>query len=311
LVVGAVGHVEESVGGPADARGFCQAGVGSPAVNLSGGAVAGDGFDEARGADAADRVVAPVGYVDVTRGVDHDPVRVAEAGLGAVAVDVTGGSIPGEGGDDSVGSDLADALAAVLGDVEVALGIAGDAGGLHEPGAGAGSVGEAGLAVADPGADRAVGGDSPDGVVVELGDEEDAGFVDDEVVGEVQARGCLAAVAVTAHAGAGDSGDRTPVGGAEGGDLADAIVAGVGDVDGAGGIEAHAEWVGEATGGSRAIGKALQAAPGEVGDRAQGVDEADPVIVRVGEVEVGVPEDGGAVGDTEGGGAAVGIDVTG
>src|SRR5207253_3800120 len=97
--------------------------------------------------------------------------------------------------------------------------------------------------------------------------------------------------------------------GAAGGDLADAVVAEVRDVEVTGGIEGHAAWA-ELRGG-RGAAVAPEAVPTVAGvgrDGAPGGDLADAVVVQVRDVEVAGGIEGHAVGRVEmrgGRGAAV------
>ena len=115
---------------------------------------------------------------------------------------------------------------------------------------------------------------------------------------------CVAGEALCA--GAGDGGDD-----AGGGvDLADAVVAGVGEVEVAGGVEGEGGGEIELGGGGEGVvaGEAGDAGAGDGGDDAGGeVEFADAVVVGVGDVEIVRGVEGQALGGVEcggGGGAA-------
>ena len=146
-------------------------------------------------------------------------------------------------------------------------------------------AGEALGSVACDGGDDAGGGvDAADAVVGGVGDVEIAGGVEGDGSGEVElGGGCGGVVSAEAGGGSGDGGDD--VGGEVYG--ADAVVVGVGDVEGGGG-EGEALWGVELGGGGGAVvaGEALGAGSGDGGDVAEGVDLADDVVAGFGDVEI-------------------------
>ena len=169
-----------------------------------GGAAAGgggvhDGGDGPGWGDLADGVVEGVGDEQVAGAVEGDALRVVElrAGGGAAvsgepaeaAAGLAGGVVAGHGGDDAgPGVDPADDVAGGVGDVQVAVCVQRDAGGLVQPGEGgrAAVAGVAGGAVAGDGDGLALGGDLHDPVVVGVGDVQVAVRVDGDVLGVVQ-----------------------------------------------------------------------------------------------------------------------------
>ncbi len=132
--------------------------------------------------------------------------------------------------------DLADAMVAGVGDVEVFCWIEGEGRGEVELGGGGGGVvaGEAGGGSRDGGDDAGGEVEFADAVVVGVGDVEVVCGVEGEALGGVECGGGGgAAVAGEALcAGAGDGGDV-----ADGVDLADDVVGGLGEVEIAGGVE--------------------------------------------------------------------------
>jgi hypothetical protein len=306
LMVLAVGHEQGSAGIDRQAGGMEELRFGGGAVLAPGAAPAGHGLDQAFRGEAADGVVAVVGKVHVAMRVHRDSVGFAEAGLGGGTVAIAGDPVAGERGHHAGGVDLADALSPVLGDVDVAVGIEREAARPVQSGLGPGSVGVAGLAVADPGGDGAVGGDAADGVVGEVGDEEVPGGVDDEVVGVVEQGGLSRAVAVAGHARTRDRGDRSV-----GGDPADAVVLGIGHVDVPVGVHADPEGEVESSRGRETVEESPDTAAGVGGDGAVGGDLADAVVLDVGDVEVAGAVDGAAIGGAEAGGAGGAVDESG
>jgi hypothetical protein len=154
-------------------------------------------------------------------------------GRGAAVAAKTGDSGARKGSDQTVGCDFANAVPGELGDVQVAGGIERQvARREHLRAGGRSAIAGRALAIsARVGVDRAGGADAAHAVVAEVGDVEVAVWVDGEAVGKVElCRGGGAAVAAEAggsHPGHG-SDDAVRV------DFADAVVAGVGEVEIAG-----------------------------------------------------------------------------
>src|SRR4029077_8611139 len=88
-----------------------------------------DSVDTAIGADFADRIVEGVRDIDGAAGVHGNSLRVVHRSLqGAEAVSkVAGIAIAGDGVDQAVGRDSADARVAAIGDQQISGGIHGDA----------------------------------------------------------------------------------------------------------------------------------------------------------------------------------------
>ena len=168
---------------------------------------------------------------------------------------------------------------------------------------------------------RAVADDRPDlarrdfshPLVVSIGDEQIARLVDRDPTRAVEGRG-LGRAAVAARggaggvaavrAGAGDGGDH-----AARGDLADPVIAGVGDEDVALGVDRHALGVFQAgLGGGAAVAAdgrpggvaAVRAGAGDGGDDAARGDLAHAAVERVGDEHVALRIDGDGVGIVEG-----------
>src|SRR5207249_4556711 len=191
----------------------------------------------------ADARVARVRDVEVAGGVEGHANGVVEVrgGRGAAVAQEARRTTAaaGVGRDGAPGADLADAAAAAVRDVEIAGGIDGHANGYVElrGGGGAAVAREARRAGAGVGRDGAPGGDLADAAVVVVGDVEVAGGIEGHAIGCGELRGGRGAAVAREATGA-----TTGVGrdGAPGGDLADAAVVVVGDVEVAGGIEGHA-----------------------------------------------------------------------
>ena len=108
---------------------------------------AGDGRDHSGGGDFSNGVVAGIGDVEVALGINDQALRIAEAGVVVVSISVAGVfGHSGQGADGAVGGDFADGVVVAFGDIDVACGVGGDAGGGVETGAASGAVGAAGCA---------------------------------------------------------------------------------------------------------------------------------------------------------------------
>jgi hypothetical protein len=154
-IVDLVGDVEVAASVNSDRVRAVELGGGAGAVGEPGDAGPGEGGDDAGGCDFADGMVVGVGDVDVAGCIDGDPVRAVELGAGAGAVGWPGGAGPGEGGDVAGGCDFADAVIALVANVEVAVSIDRHPCREAELGGGTGSVGEPGDACAGEGGDSA------------------------------------------------------------------------------------------------------------------------------------------------------------
>src|SRR6185437_2094088 len=105
--------------------------------------VASDGRDLARGVDFPYAVVSGIGDVDVAARIDSDAVNVGDLGAGAgfVIAEIAGISVSGDGADVSTrGGHHSDAVAVIVGDVDIAVGIDGYAEWPDELGAGGGAA---------------------------------------------------------------------------------------------------------------------------------------------------------------------------
>src|SRR5207249_4168676 len=178
-------------------------------------------------------------------------------------------------------------------------------------GGGAAVAREARRVGAGVGRDGAPGGDLADAAGTVVGDVEVAGGIEGYANGYGELRGGRgAAVAREARAaGAGVGRDGAP-----GGDLADAAVVVVGDVEVAGGIEGHANGYAQLrVGRGAAVTREAKAAAAGVGrDGAAGRDLADAIVGDVRDVEVARRIEGHASGGVElrsGRGAAVAREV--
>ena len=199
---------------------------------------------------------------------------------------VTSGGASGHRADDSPG-DFADAAVAQVGDVEAAAPIQCDVGREEQGRAGCGGAiaGEARVSVGREGADGAVRRHLADPVVERVGDVEVACGIDRHALRPVQlgVDGRRAVAAVSGQAGARHRRD-----GAIGRDPADHVVARVGDVQVARGVEGQAGRPVELRGrGGAAVARISgHSCSREGADGAVRGDLADPVGVAVGHVDV-------------------------
>ena len=249
-----------------------------------------------RRGDQQDAVIIGIGHQDVTRGIHgdaHGGVERDVGGRGSIGRAARRGSGAGEGGHGAVMEHLANALSAAIGDEEVAGEIQGEGRRLEELGGGGGAAIADGMhiAIAGHGYDDAQGIDAAqaDGI----GDEEVAVEVGGEVVhGSERGAGGWAAVA-------GEAGDAVA-------GVADPFAGdGVG-ADDEGGI-AHVEGSGEVHGdGERGEQGGVGVAAEDGADGAVGVQFADDVVARIGEIEGAgaVERHAGRIVDLGGGGAA-------
>ena len=268
-VVEAVGDVE--VAGAVEgkpARHGEGGGRSSSAVSgASGETGAGDRADDAGGGvDDSDALIVGVGDVEATGAIDGEPGWGVDGG-GSGRTVIAGEelqAIAGDGGDAAGGcGQLADAVIAGVGDVEIPGGVEGERGGIPElSGSGRTVVtGVSGAADAGDGGDDAGGGvDLADAVVVGVGDVEVSGRIDGERGGRIQGRGggeaSVAAVALDPVAG--DGGDD-----AAGAYFPDNVVPGLSEVEIAIGVEGDGFREGERDGGrGRSRGGCLGAGEG-------------------------------------------------
>ncbi|MNS29471.1 hypothetical protein D3C72_614720 [compost metagenome] len=232
-LVGAVRHDQLASGVHGDAVGRVEERGGAGAVGVA--VAAGDRADDARGRDLADAVVGALGDVEVARGIHRQGARVVELGDRAGAVGGAGRARAGQGGGGAVRGDLADAVVARVRHVDRAGGVHGHAAGAVELGGGGAALGVARAGAAAEGADQAGGRDLADGVVAGVGHVDVARSVHRELVRVVEARRGRDAVG---QAGDALAGERRV--GAVGRHAADAVVAAVGHVEVAGGVEGDA-----------------------------------------------------------------------
>jgi hypothetical protein len=201
-----------------------------------------------------------------------------------------GGAESGDGGDVAGGVELADAAVASVSEGEEAGGRESGGAGRVERGGGGGAVvaGEALGAVTSDGGDDAGGGiDAADAVVGGVGEVEVAGGVDGEALWEREggADGRVGVAGEPEGASTGDGGDDAGTGG----NAADEMVVGVGEVEVVGGIEGKAlrRVDGGLDSGAVVAGDSLCAGTGDGGDETSGGGYATNAVVGgVGKVEV-------------------------
>src|SRR5581483_11973860 len=179
----------------------------------------------------ADSIVERIGDVEVIGRIDRDALRGVEHGEngGAIIAAVSLASVAGDGADGAAGSHFPDDVIAEIGDVQIAGGIDGEADGSVQLRVGGGA------AVARV-SDAAAAGDCRDGAAGDfahaggqrVGDVDVAGAIDGETFRGIQlgAGGRAVIAAEARRAVAGEIGD-----GPVGGDFADDVVIGVGDVE--------------------------------------------------------------------------------
>ncbi len=187
-------------------------------------------------------MVIGVGYIDIASGIDKDPGRgVKRRGDrgGIVYKKAGGGVFTGDGGDISGRIDAADAVIAGIGNINIAAARV-DCGWPVEFGCGSrGAItGKSGGAGAGDSGNDAGGADLADALVAGIGDVNRPDAVDEDPGGRVEF-GCSSRGAITGKsggAGAGVGGNRV----ARAIDAADAVVAGIGDIDCTAGITGDA-----------------------------------------------------------------------
>ena len=246
--------------------------------------------DRPAGADLADTVVAGIGDVEVPEAVYRRAMGEAEPRSGCRT------AIPSEAmaprarrcGDRASGIDLEDAVIAGISDIEVAGAV------VHHHVNGevelclgcppADSPGPLGLRARRRG-DRPAGVDLADTVVAGIGEVEVPGAVQPHADGIVELRrGCRPAVPAGALSPrARYRGDRPA-----GIDFADALVAGIGDVEVARAVQRRASGEVELRRGCRPAVPAEAGGPRSRhrGDRPIGIDPADALVAGIGDVEV-------------------------
>ncbi len=141
-MVVAVGDVKARLPTESDVCGVVEACLGSCSVEEAECAGTCEGGDAALGGDLADAVVVAVGDVEVSAGVKGKAGGGVEARLIGRTIGETLWASSSEGGDIALGGDFADAVVAHLGDVEVSVGVKGEASGEVETGLGGGAVGK-------------------------------------------------------------------------------------------------------------------------------------------------------------------------
>src|SRR5206468_2761182 len=288
-------------------------GGGAAVAREARGVGAGVGRDGAPRGDLADAAVSLVRDVEVAGGIEGYANGYVElrGGRGTAVAREVRAAAAGVGRDRAPGGDLADAVVAVVGDVEVAGEIESHAGGGAElrSGRGAAVPGEGPRARAGVGRDGAAGGDLADAIAIR--DVEVAGGIEGHAMGGVELRGgrgaAVAREATAATAGVGRDG-------APWADLADAAVAAVRDVEVAGGIEGNVPGEVELRGGRGApVAREAKVAAAGVGrDGAPGRDLADAVVGGVRDIQVagGIESHAGGGQEPRGGrGAAVAREV--
>ena len=285
-----IGDVEVAGGIHGDASGIVQLGAGGLAVTaIACRSVSRHGGHRSV-RDFADAVVIRIGDVQVAGGIHGDAFGIVQLdGRGRALTAVACRSVSRHGGDDrSVGKNLADALVIRIGDVQVESRIHGDASGRVQLGAGGQSVvaAESFRPVSRHRGDRSIENHA-DALVRGVGDVQVAGGIHGDALGILQlGAGGRAVVAAVA---------RRPVsrhGGDESiGDLADAVVPRVGDVDdAAGGIHGDAGGRVQLGAGGRAVvaavaSRSVSRYQGQ--DTACGVPSQDNIFIR--EEEVACP----------------------
>ncbi len=226
---------------------------------------------------------------------------------GGGTIEESGGSASCGGGDVAKVScaqiDHADAVIGFIGDVEVSVGADGKGAWVIEARSRSKGIEESSGATRNCG-DDTCRGDHADTVVVAVGYiEVSVGAAHD--IGQARAKACVCGGAVCGACGGSSckGGDFTV-----GIDHADAVVAGVGDEQIAVGVEDKGGWGAKTGLEAGAFEESGGSCSCEGGDVAAGVDHADTVVARVGDVEVSVAVVGHALGVVETGenAAAVG-----
>jgi len=200
-------NVAAGIHGDASGRVELGAGGGGSIAAVALFAIARNRMDGS-GRDIANALIACVGDVNVAAGVDGHGGGIVEhgAGGGGSIAAIACGPVACNCVDDAV-ADFANAVVVRIRDVNVAVGIDGDAGGRVEHGTGGGgSIAAIALfAVARDGGDHACGGDLANHIVVGVCDVEVAAAVvcDRAGRGKSRAGGSSAVAGVTSGAGAG------------------------------------------------------------------------------------------------------------
>ena len=176
-VVGVVRDEEVARGVEVDAEGVIEPGRSRlPAVPEEAYCRPRDSGDDPRGVHLPDLVVVAISDVEFAPGVEGDVSRSIKLGRSRLPA-VPGGATcrrPRYRGDDPRGVDLPDPVVEAVGDVEVARGIEGDAGGAIQLGCGRGTAVPAKCCrpVARDRGDDPIGGDLPDPMVELIRDVE-------------------------------------------------------------------------------------------------------------------------------------------
>ena len=239
------------------------------------GAGARDGADGARRGDQQDAMIVGVRHQHVARGIHgdtHGSVERDVAGGASIGGAPPRGSGAGQRGHGAVPQHLADALGAAVGDEEVAGGIQGQRRGLKELGQRGGSAIADGMhvAITRHGDDVARRIHAPHPHTV--GDQEVAVDVGGQVVHGSE-RGTGGAPAVAGKAGHSGAGVADPLaGGSEGAHHE----SGVAHVEGSRRVHGHRQ---------RSVQGCARIAAEDGTDGAVGVQFADHVVARIGEIE--------------------------
>ena len=257
-LVGGVGDEDVAGAVDGDALGVVQLGDGWRAVEVAGLAGACEVTDDARGRDAAQPVVAEIGDQHVAVAVERDGDRLVELGVSALAIVVALGALAGDGGDRAVGAHQADAVVVTVGDIGGATGRQREAVGLVKARRGPLAVGKAAVQPGDGG--HLAARQQAHAVGVAVGDP-GALRADLDIRGVMHLRLQRIAVLETGDAGASEGAHLAGLGV----ELADAVVAEVGDHDVAGVVKVDAARVAELGGLGVAVSEAV-AAFGEAAD---------------------------------------------
>ena len=216
--------------------------------------------------------------VEPALAVAGDGGGAPEGGLQRGVAAAIGSARAGDQAHRAVGRDLAEAVVAQVGEVQIALGVQVQAGRPRDLRRRALAVGVA-FGAADEGGHHAGGADPTDVVVGVIADKDIALGVDRDAEQLVEGRRCGLTVDVAWFAAAGDGGDR-----AIERHLADAEVAGVGHVDGASGVGGDVSRHVEPGLHALAVGKPGVAAC-DGGDRPVKIEPPNPMVGRVRDVQ--------------------------
>ncbi len=272
--------------GERDAARMAQACGGGDAAVAQLRAAAHGGRDRAVGSHEADAVVERVGDVEAAAGCRRDAERIVELRrqrIAAVARE-SGRAHAGDGRDDAGGRHLADAVVAAVGDQEAAVGRRRDSAGCRQSceRRRAAVVRVPALPDAGDGGDDAVRADLADPRVAGVGDQEAAVGRGGDAARSLERGGRRRQVIAEIDARRPSAGDRRDH---PGGDHANAVVAGVGDHDGAVGEHRDPAGRGDLSRLRRSAvaAEADRAGPRDCRDDISGGDVADARIAAVGD----------------------------